>query len=68
MDELIISVKSSYQRVDLCLASIKSIKPFHGKVGRREANKISGSCPLLDDEIIPSHFEISHYKNKMGKY
>ena len=57
MDELIIFVKSSYQR-DLCLVSIKHIRTFNGKVGQRDATKISGSCPMLDGEILPTHFKI----------
>ena len=46
-----------YQR-DLCLASIKRIKPFNRKVGQIDATKISGSLLMLDGEILPSHFEI----------
>ena len=69
MDQLAVFVKSSYQR-DLCLTSLvimlvlssikkqKSIKPFSGKVGQRHVIKISGSCPMLDDEILPLHSEI----------
>ena len=57
MDELIIFVKSSYQR-DLCLASKKRIKPLNGKIEQRDATKIFGSCPMLDGGILPSHFEI----------
>ena len=57
MDELIIFVKSSYQR-DLCLASKKRTKPLKGKIEQRDATKIFGSCPMLDGEILPSHFEI----------
>ena len=67
MEELIVFVKSSYQR-DLCLASIKCIKPFNGKVGLRDATKISGSCPMLDGEIPPSDFEISNNNDKIRKY
>ena len=50
MNELIIFVKSSYQR-DLYLASIKRIKPFNGKVGQRDATTISGSCRWWDTTI-----------------
>ena len=57
MHELITFVKSSYQR-DLCPASIKRIKKFNGKIGQRDATKISGSYPILDGEILPAHFEI----------
>ena len=53
MNELIIFVKSSYQR-DLCVARIKRIKSFNGKVGQRDATKISGSRPMLNGEILPS--------------
>ena len=44
MDELVF-VKSSYQR-DLCLASIKRIKPLNRKVGQRYATKIYSHCTL----------------------
>ena len=57
MDELFIFVKSYYQK-DLCIASIRRVKLFNGKVGQRHTTKISGSCPMLDGEILPSHFEI----------
>ena len=57
MDELIIFVEFSYQR-NLCPASIKRIKTFNGKVGQRDATEIYGSCPILEGEILPSHFEI----------
>ena len=53
MNELIIFVKSSYQR-DLCVARIKRIKSFNGKVGQRDATKICGSRPMLNGEILPS--------------
>ena len=50
MDELIIFVKLLYQKKlclvshqrDLCLASIKHIKPFNGKVGQSDLTKTSG--------------------------
>ena len=29
-----------------------------GKVGQRHGTKISGSCPMLDGELLPLHFEI----------
>ena len=53
MNELINFVKYSYQR-DLCVARIKRIKSFNGKVGQRDATKISGSRPMLNGEILPS--------------
>ena len=57
MDQLIIFVKFSHQR-NLFLASTKRIKTFNEKVGQRDATKISGSCPVLEGKILPSHFEI----------
>ena len=64
MDELIIFVKASYLR-DLWLASIKYIKPFKGKVGQTHATKLSGSCSMLDGEILSSVFEFSHNNSKI---
>ena len=42
----------------MCLATIKRIKKVNGKVGQRDATEIPGSCPMLDDEVHPSHFEV----------
>ena len=39
---------------EICVARIKRIKSFNGKVGQRDATKISGSRPMLNGEILPS--------------
>ena len=68
MDKLIVFVKSQYQR-DLYLPSLvidyqvsynkkrEGIKTFNGKVGQNIRLKFLAS-PVLDGEILASHFEI----------
>ena len=41
-----------------CNKNRKSINLFNEKVWQRYVTTISGSCPMLDGEIIPLHFEI----------